>query len=630
MGGLVSYFAEGQTDISKNRAYLFAAGIVLCTLIATLCFHPFMFYLFETGTRIRLACAGLVYRKCLRSSVTAENRGMSGFAISVLSTDLPQFDLTFYFFHDLWKGPIEACIMGYIMYTEIGWPAIIGLASIIVFIPLQAWAAKAATHFKYESAEFGDDRVKLMNEIITAIQVIKMYAWEKSFAKLIAFIRKKEIKEIKGSMNIYAALKCTGMISKLALFLSLVSYVYTGDIVTAKKVFIISSYYEVLNDSLLHYWPLAITTWAETLVSARRIVNFLMQSEDPADGGLENFGLDDDSDKGNFSGRIHNPRALKKGVILHNLSASWDKLESDKRKRHIENVNAQVTEQQFVGIVGNVGSGKTTLLNAILGELEILQGNVEVNGTISYASQEAWIFESSVRENIVFVEKYDEERYKAVLHACELEEDVLLFSHGDSTIVGERGISLSGGQKARINLARAVYRKADIYVFDDPLSAVDSQVGKRLLEKCFKRFLSDKIRILVTHHVQHLKDTDHLILMENGTAVEQGTYDSLKNTIRFRVHLEHEHEDSKGNVQHSDSINVKEEDDNSKSIEKLRDKGEDRKENQMRGSVKFHTYLTYFHALGMPWLILLIFMLFILARSCQAAMDIFISKWYVD
>lgn len=630
MGGLISYFAEDQTEISKNQAYLYATGIVLCSLVATLCFHPFMFYLFEIGTRVRLACSGLVYRKCLRSSVTVDNSGMSGYAIAVLSTDLTQFDMTFYFFHDLWKGPIEACIMGYIMYLEIGWPVTVGLGAIIVFIPLQAWAAKAAAHYRHKSSEFGDERVKLMNEIIAAMQVIKMYAWEKSFAKIIAFIRKKEIKAIKGSLNIYAALQCTNMISKLSLFLSLVAYVYTGEIVTAKKVFIISSYYDALNNSLLHFWPLAVTTWAETVVCARRVVTFLMQSEDPADGGIENFGVEYDDEKGNFNGRVHNPRAIKKGVILHNLSASWDKVDSDKRKRHIDNINSHITEEQFVGIIGNVGSGKTTLLNAILGELEIIQGNVEVNGIISYAPQESWIFEASIRENITFVEKYDETRYKAVLHACELERDLSLFPYGDSTIVGERGISLSGGQKARISLARAVYRQADIYIFDDPLSAVDSQVGKRLLEQCFNKFLSDKIRILVTHHVQHLKNTSNIILMENGTVADQGSYEKLKSTIKFKVHLEHDQDTSKTNLLHTDSIIDKDREaakKPEKSPEQSEDQGEERKEFQMQGSVKFQTYLAYFHALGMPWLILIVFILFVLARGCQATMDIFISRW---
>lgn len=631
----MSYFAEDQSDVSTYQAYLYAAGLVLCSLVLTLCFHPFMFHLFETGTRIRLACSGLVYRKCLRSSVTADSCGMSGFAIAILSSDLPQFNMTFYYLHDLWKGPIEACLMGYIIYIQIGWPAIVGLAFIISFVPLQAWAAKAAIHFRHESAEHGDARVKLMNEIITAIQVIKMYAWEKSFSKLVTLIRKREITAIKGSMNIYAALQCTEMISKLALFFSLVAYVYTGNIVTAKKVYIILSYYEVLNDSLLHYWPLAITNWAETVACARRVVMFLLLTENPADGGLKNFKMFDDLGRRNFSGHVHNPIAIKKGIFLDKVFASWEKAESKEHRCHIEEISVAIQEQQFVGIVGSVGAGKTTLLNAILGELEITRGNVEVNGTISYAPQEPWIFESSIRDNILFVEKYNEDRYKAVLHACDLERDILTLPHGDSTILGERGISLSSGQKARISLARAVYRQADIYIFDDPFSSVDYHVSKRLLNQCFKRFLADKIRVLVTHQLQHLKVIDNLIFMEKGKIVEKGPHEYLKTTIRFKEHMEHEFEEEKTKFQHADSI-VNKDNDNyckyhnaSELFKSEKDKGEDRKELQMHGSVKFNTYLIYFRAVGNPYLIAFVFLLFVMARISQAAMDIFISKWYV-
>lgn len=625
LGGLVSYFSEEEDDVSRTQAYLYAMGIVLCSLVGTLCYHPFMFYLFELGTRIRIACSGLVYRKCLRVSVTADNSGMSGFAISLLSSDLSKFDMTLQFFHNLWKGPIECCIFGYIMYRVIGWPAIVGIATIIVFLPFQAWVAKSAAHYRHEFAEYADDRVKLMNEILMAIKVIKMYAWEKSFAKLIAIIRKKELKAVKGSMRIFAALQCTEMISVLALFLSMIAYVYNGQLVTAQKVFIISSYYNVLNDSLMHFWPKAVTTWAETFVCARRVVEFLLQSEDPADGGIENIGVDLE-EKGNFSGRVHNTRAIRKSVILHKLSASWDKVDSEKRCKHIEDISFHIAENQFVGIVGTVGSGKTTLLNVILGELEILHGNVEINGVVSYTPQEAWIFEDTIRNNILFVEKYDEQRYKAVIQACELERDFELLPHGDSTFAGERGISLSGGQKARIGLARAVYKQADIYVFDDPLSSVDAEEGKLLRDKCIMNFLQDKIRILVTHRLQHLKDTDHLILMKGGRADVQGCYAELKNLKDFRAYLEHETDEIRRmSLMHLDS--VVETDTNANQIQKTVDKGADRKELILRGKVKLRTYVSYFQTAGIPCLVILIFAIFILARVCQSAMDVFIAKW---
>ncbi|XP_068155068.1 probable multidrug resistance-associated protein lethal(2)03659 [Drosophila tropicalis] len=648
LGVLVSFFSEspidddddgdredGDEDVSKHAAYMCAMGVVLCSLVAALCYHPFMVHLFAVGARVRLACAGLVYRKCLRVSVAADNSGMSGYAIAIMATDLPQFNETFYFFHELWKGPLEGVVFGYIIYQVIGWPALVGMFTIILFIPLQAWAAKATARFKRLSAEYGDERVKLMNEIIQGMQLIKMYAWEKSFAKLISRVRKKEMGAIKGSMYIYAAIQCTRMISKLSLFLCLITYVFTGDIVTAKKVFIVSSYYDNLNESLLHLWPLAINSWAETFVVARRVLDFLLQNEDPADGGVDNFkDVDEDLEHGNFYGRMHNPRALRKSLTLHQLTASWDPSSQEKRHLHIENVSFQAQEEEFIGIVGTVGAGKSTLLHALLGELDIISGSVELNGIISYADQKPWLNRCSLRENILFMEAYDEQRYQEVLRVCLLEKDIEQLPAGDATIVGEGGSSLSGGQKARVSLARAIYRKADIYLLDDPFSAVDTHVGKILLDRCVNEFLRDKIRILVTHRVQLLKHVDHLVLMESGRASVQGQYESLKKLIRFRMSVANDSEVVKLRAGRSDSIYEDVEDRERETLNQQQqqhldlDRSEQLyKEQQLLGSVKFSTYKAYLAIVGIPSVVVVIFVLFILARACEAAMDIFLSKW---
>ncbi|KAH8370754.1 hypothetical protein KR093_004890, partial [Drosophila rubida] len=638
LGGLISYFAEGQTTITKESAYLYAMGIVLCSLVNSLVFHPFMFYVFAVGTRIRLACAGLIYRKCLRAAINA-GEGLGAQAISVMSIDLPQFDLTFYFFHDLWKGPVEACIFGYIMYTQIGWTALIGIAFIVLLIPLQAWAAKAATQFRSRSAEHRDERVKLMNEIIGAIQVIKMYAWEQSFAKLIAAVRQSEVNAIRGSMSIYAALQCTNMISKVSLFLSLIAYVYTGDVVTAQKVFILSSYYSLLNDSLLHFWPMAITTWAQTVVSARRVVDFLQQSETPT--GNECSSCHDNptlqldslkSEKALQLGRVHCLESAAKGLILRQVSASWDKASTQQQRRpHVRDISFELHSTQMVGIVGNVGSGKSTLLNVILGEVELMQGRVELHGKLSYAPQEPWIFQASIRDNILFVEPYDEQRYRAVVHACQLDCDLALLPQGDATVVGERGISLSGGQKARISLARAVYRQADIYLFDDPLAAVDSRVGKLLMDKCFNRFLGDKLRILVTHHVQLLQQVDHLLLLESGRITQQGSYAQLRDVIE--KHAAPDLEAIEADKQQLQRV-LSQVDRNSKQFQDTATSASEQQspeqafaEGQGQGAVSYDTYKAYFQALGAPSLVCLVLVLFVFARACQAVMDIFISRW---
>ncbi|XP_055904385.1 probable multidrug resistance-associated protein lethal(2)03659 [Eupeodes corollae] len=622
LGGLISHFSESKPDVSTKKAYLYATGIVLCSLINTLAFHPFMFYIFEVGVKIRLACSGLVYRKCLRSSITAYNDGLSSQAIILLSNDLSQLDLGFYFFHDLWKGPIEAAIFGYLMYGEIGWSALVGIGFLALFIPLQIWAAKAAAHYRSETAKNADTRVKFMNEIVHAIQVIKMYAWEKSFARLVAAVRKTELKAIRGSMVIMGALQCTTMVSNLALFLCLVTYVFTGSVITSKKVFIVSSFFEALDDSLLHFFPMAMTTWAEILVISRRAVDFLLQSEDPADGGIENFAYEPEHDVEvtNFFGRIHNPVAVRKGLLVHNLRASWDK--GDNPREHLSGCSFQIQENEFLGVVGSIGSGKSSLLNAILGEIDVTAGNLEVHGILSYAPQEPWIFEGSIRDNILFIEKFNEERYKAVIRACSLQRDIDAFPFGDSTIIGERGVSLSGGQKARISLARAIYKKADIYLLDDPLSAVDSYVGKHILEKCILKFLDSKIRILVTHQLRQLKNTSQLIVMENGSIQFQGQYEVLKDRI-LQIDVQHTDLEDNNLVQRNESL-----------IEKVRpakveliDNGIDRKEQKAQGSVKASTYLEYVRSLGNSTLIAFVLLLFISSRGLLSGLDIFVSKW---
>lgn len=176
----------------------------------------------------------------------------------------------------------------------------------------------------------------------------------------------------------------------------------------------------------------------------------------------------------------------------------------------------QVKSHQLVGVVGPVGSGKSTLLQTILKELVPKEGRVDVKGSISYVSQEPWIFCGSVRQNIIFGQEFNKKKYEEVVKVCALERDFILFPYGDRTLVGERGVSLSGGQRARINLARAVYKDADIYLLDDPLSAVDTHVGKHLFDQCIGGYLKNKCVVLVTHQLQYLSNVHCIYLLEEG------------------------------------------------------------------------------------------------------------------
>lgn len=170
-----------------------------------------------------------------------------------------------------------------------------------------------------------------------------------------------------------------------------------------------------------------------------------------------------------------------------------------------------------------IHTGKSSLLHVISGELSIQTGKCEIYGTISYASQMPWIFEGTVRQNIVFTETFDDDKFQQVLQVCCLNKDIERMPHEDLTLVGECGFSLSGGQSARINLARAVYRTADIYIFDDSLAALDFKIGKYIVQRCIQDYLAGHSRIIVTNELQYFKNADHLVLMQDGRVEAQGT-----------------------------------------------------------------------------------------------------------
>lgn len=409
----------------------------------------------------------------------------------------------------------------------------------LMFIPFQAYLGKKTSVLRLKTALRTDERVRLMNEIIQGIQVIKMYAWEKPFGKMIEYVRGKEIKVIKYVSYIRGILLSFIMFTtRVSIFISLVAFALLGNLVTAEKAFVITAYYNILRVTMTVFFPQGVGQLAETLVSIRRIQNFMMYEEiyDKQNGDGDktytssSSSLEDDSDTdGDFTqddiDRLNTAHLSQAGVIIKNLKARWDE---DTTEYTLNNVNLRAQPGTLVAIIGPVGAGKSSLFQAILGELPPESGSIQVNGVISYAAQEPWLFTGTVRSNILFGQMYDRERYRQVVRKCALERDFALLPHGDRTVVGERGASLSGGQKARIGLARACYRKAAVYLLDDPLSAVDTHVSKHLFEQCLRDFLKNNTVILVTHQLQFLQYVDQIIILSNGRVEAVGSYDSLR------------------------------------------------------------------------------------------------------
>lgn len=474
-----------------------------------------------------------------------------------------------------------------------------------------------------------DNRIRFMNEILSGIQVIKMYAWEKSFVAMVAKLRKKEVNAIRGFYYLGALFSTLYIVSKISILLTILSYLYLNGTIIARKVFIIMSLFSHLNFTMVYFWPCCIRYYAETLVAMRRIQTFLEQSEEKPskNENIENEEKFVSNDKSDFikkldiakppkvERRMENINSNLKNVILKNMSAAWSEKDAN---LGVFDINLEVNARELCMVVGSVGSGKSSLLNAIIGELEIDDGSAEINGIISYAAQEPWLFDGSIKSNIVFIEDFDEIRYREVCRICALERDFQLLPHGDNTIVGEKGVILSGGQKARVSLARTVYKNADIYILDDPLSAVDAHVGQHIFEECIQEFLKNKCVILVTHQLQFTRNIKHIVVLSNGRISSEGEFSEDKIASISRQQSEETEntatEDALIDEPHEESF-------------KLPDPDEEEEE-FVRGKIGFDILKSYVSAAN-KYLVIFVIIMCILDQIALSGVDYMLSL-YID
>uniref|UniRef100_A0A803TSN8 ATP binding cassette subfamily C member 4 (PEL blood group) n=1 Tax=Anolis carolinensis TaxID=28377 RepID=A0A803TSN8_ANOCA len=417
------------------------------------------------------------------------------------------------FLHYLWAAPLQVTIISVLLWMEIGPACLAGMAVLIILLPLQSLLGKLFSSLRSRTAALTDVRIRTMNEVIAGMRIIKMYAWEKSFADLVSSIRRKEISMVLKSSYLRGMNLASFFIaSKITMFMTFMTYVLLGNVITASRVFVAVSLYSTVRLTVTLFFPAAIEKVSEALVSNRRIKNFLI--------------LDEVSQL-TPQLKTNNEVAL----AVHDLTCYWDKtLEMPT----LQKIAFTVRPGELLIVIGPVGAGKSSLLSAILGELSASKGFIDVQGRIAYVSQQPWVFSGTVRNNILFGKEYYKDRYEKVLKACALKKDMELLADGDLTVIGDRGVTLSGGQKARVNLARAVYQDADIYLLDDPLSAVDAEVSRHLFEKCICQTLHKKVCILVTHQLQYLQAAKQILILKEGVEVGKGTYsDILKSGIDF-------------------------------------------------------------------------------------------------
>uniref|UniRef100_A0A2K6UA18 ATP binding cassette subfamily C member 11 n=1 Tax=Saimiri boliviensis boliviensis TaxID=39432 RepID=A0A2K6UA18_SAIBB len=491
----------------------------------------------RTAIRFRAAVSSFAFEKLIQFKSLMHIT--SGEAISFFTSDLNYLFEGVYYCPLLLLACFSLIISSISSYLIIGQTALIATFCYLLVFPLEAFMTHLSLKTQHHTSEVSDQRIRVTSEVLTCIKMIKMYTWEKPFAKIIEDLRKKE-RKLMEKCGLFQSLTTIIMLVTPTLSTTIMILVHTflKLKLTASMAFTTVASLNTLRVSMF-FVPFAVKGLTNSKSAVKRFKKFFLQEspvfyvqtlQDPSKAlVLEEATL---SWRQTCPGIVNGAFELERnGHASEGMTRPRDALGPEEKWNslgpELHKINLVVSKGMILGVCGTTGSGKSSLLSAILGEMHLLEGSVGVQGSLAYVPQQAWIISGSVRENILMGGPYDEARYLQVLHCCSLNQDLELLPFGDMTEIGERGLNLSGGQKQRISLARAVYSDRQLYLLDDPLSAVDAHVGKHIFKECIKKTLKGKTIVLVTHQLQYLEFCDQIILLENGKICENGTHSEL-------------------------------------------------------------------------------------------------------
>ncbi|KAI8621186.1 P-loop containing nucleoside triphosphate hydrolase protein [Chytriomyces sp. MP71] len=626
---IIAFASARSSDPDSNpiwHGFLLCTGLFLLQMGSSLCSTNFFQFGQYHSIRVRTTMTSLIYRKAMRLSAASRQEYNSGRIITMVATDSSRMESFLWLANVFWTAPFNLALMvGFLVY-QLGWPALVGVAILVGLVPIQFKLFKIMSGLRRNIAPVTDQRVKKTTEVLNGIRVIKFFAWENSFLEEIGKIRATEIGLVlKRSILSAFGLTIAYVFPVISAAVSFIVYAQFN-VLSPARIFSALSWFNMLQFPL-QFYPMLVNSWADFNIALTRIESFLLApelEEQPEIKRDHPFALS--IENGEFKWETG-----KSDMSVEDESKDWS--ESNRahtEKSQLRNINLNFKRGDLVAVVGAVGSGKSSLLNAIIGEMKRENGSVVYSGNLGYAPQSAWIQNATLKENILFGNDYDEERYRATISACALEPDLRVLPAGDLTSIGERGINLSGGQKQRVNLARLLYYDADIVLMDDPLSAVDAHVGKHLFEECIVGAMSSKTRVLVTHQLHFLGKVDHVIVMNNGEITEQGGYADLlakeegefSRLIRNYGATEKEDEDD-------ETVGAKKE--NKKVGEAVNGTsfGKDIivTEDRDTGSVKADVWLGYIQALGGVPFVVGCLLLLVSMQGVKLGNDFFLADW---
>ncbi|XP_056135383.1 ATP-binding cassette sub-family C member 12 [Lampris incognitus] len=521
---------EILTYVEQPGSSTLIYGVGMCVALFTSEFcKSFFFSLLwalnlRTAVRVKGAFSMVAFHKIV--SLRRSRYISTGEMINILVSDGYRLFEAFIFSSLLVTMPMMLIICIIYSCYILGATSLIGFVVYFISIPIQLAVAKLISVFRQRTILVTDRRVCIMNEVLTCIKLIKMYAWEDAFERMITEIRKIEgnlLEKVSYIQN--ANLSLSLVLPVLATTVTFITHTLLGLPLSSTAAF---TYVAICNSTrfVLAILPIAVKTTAEAFVALARMKKIMViQSPDPY--LLHQSDSNSAIVMDNATLFWTKPASMANGLSGDNvdLVPPHERLEDQPT---LKNISFTLPKGKLLGVCGNVRSGKTALISSILEQMHLQQGSVTVDGTFAYVSQQAWVFHGTVQDNILMGEQMDKARYDRVLDVCSLRADLEILPNGDQTEIGERGLNLSGGQKQRISLARAVYSDKDIFLLDDPLSAVDIHVGKHIFEECIKKELQEKSIILVTHQLQYLEFCDEVLVLEDGEIQEMGNHIILR------------------------------------------------------------------------------------------------------
>ena len=517
---LLHFQSEDSTNAKPYWSLLNTALIMLfAKLMEIILMRFFEFYTAKIGAKTTIQVNTLLYDKLLKISSFAQFS--EGELINFIQIDAEKFADFFSYTPGTLVLPFQIAFYIYLLFQYFGPSFLPGLLILLLILIIASCIEGKRIKYQKDILKLKDRRIKTTSQAFETIKIVKLYSWEDYYINKIKKERKEELEALKKiqmiSMVINGIFWSTGTIVSLISIIAFNlfdSHMEISNILTSIYIF------NNLSEPLFLF-PEYITGLFDSFVSLHRIEGFLNAKE------FNPTQVDKSGNDSQYAIKIEN---MDFGIIKkENKKRSKKKSNKEQTIPLLLNITFKAQYGELIGITGDVGSGKTCLLNAILNNLDIInippeqKMQIIINGSTAFASQTPWILNDTLQNNILFFAEMDENKYNYIVDICQLKQDFALLTRGDFTEIGDKGVNLSGGQKARIAIARALYSNADIYLFDDPLSALDAYVGMSIFNKVFKEYLKGKTVIVVTHALQYIPLMNQVYHMKEGKIEWAGT-----------------------------------------------------------------------------------------------------------